>query len=246
MQIHYSGAVKALGKKFAKKYNLKPYTNARKPVVIFGLFGHKDYRVLRKHKSKCIVLFRGSDALKIGREEAEIIKRKNPVVYAIGGFISEDLKKWDIPHKILPLSPTVPNIPCQPRGDKIYCYIKRDGGVKYNQKLAQEVSDRTGIDIIFTKFKQYSRSELMEVYKQCFIGLRLNEHDGLPNTVLELGLMGRRSIYNGGIPESIPWSGVEDICENVLLEYKNRHEPNESISKSIKNYLNVGNEWMSC
>ncbi len=245
-QIHYSGAVKGLGKKFAEKYNLRPYTDVRKPVVIFGLYGFKDYYVLRKNKLRCIVIFCGSDALKIGQAEADIIKRKNPIIYAMSKFLSDDLREWDIPHKTLPLTPTTPDdISCQPRGNKMYCYIKGENKAGYNKDLAQKVADKTGLDVIFAKLNQYSKEELMEVYKQCFIGLRLTKHDGLPNTVMELGLMGRRSIYNGGTPQSIPWEGLDDICESVMVEYEHRHEPNEFISESIRNYLNIGEEWLN-
>ena len=81
-------------------------------------------------------------------------------------------------------------------------------------------------------------------YKSCFIGLRLTTHDGLPNTICELGLMGRRCIYNGQLPHSIPYSNADDIVESIEREFKSRNEDNTLIANDMYDYLNIGDDWL--
>ena len=54
------------------------------------------------------------------------------------------------------------------------------------------------------------------------MGLRLTNIDGLPNTVLEMGLMGRHCIHNGNTPNSLNYKSVEDIINHINNEYNNR------------------------
>ena len=61
-------------------------------------------------------------------------------------------------------------------------------------------------------------SQLVDVYKKCFIGLRLTKHDGLSNTVVELGLSGRRCVWNGGSPNAVRWSTVDSVVEAIKAE----------------------------
>ncbi len=56
-------------------------------------------------------------------------------------------------------------------------------------------------------FKHYSREQLIaEIYPRCFLGLRLTMHDGGANGVQELGMMGIKSVWNGGSLASISLS----------------------------------------
>jgi hypothetical protein len=59
-----------------------------------------------------------------------------------------------------------------------------------------------------------------------------------------MGLMGRRSIFNGKIPHSIKWKGIEDICQSIMSEYETRHEDNIQIAKDIYNYISIGKTFL--
>ena len=94
------------------------------------------------------------------------------------------------------------------------------------------------IPIIRAGYDTFTKEELVDVYSQCFLNLRLTPHDGCPNTNIEMGLMGRRSIYNGDLPASIPWKSVDDICQSIMREYSTRHVDNMYISKLFHNFIN--------
>lgn len=242
-QAHVSSAVASFKNKFLSKYNLTDFKDQTRPLVIFGMYDNVDMGVLLNHKAPVILVWCGSDSLKIKLKDVWALKRKVKKHFAMSRFISDDLNKHNIKHTILPITPSEINIQPQPRGDSMYCYGIKNPSL-YNTGIAEEVARITGYNLILAKHDTFNQEQLMDAYKNSFIGLRLTLHDGLPNTVLELGMMGRRSIYNGDIPHSIKWKSVDDICKNVVIEYENRHQPNQHISEDIKKYINISDQWL--
>jgi hypothetical protein len=49
-----------------------------------------------------------------------------------------------------------------------------------------------------------------------------------------MGLMGRKSIFNGNLPNSIKWNSVDDIYQNIMKEYNLRQLPNKHVTESFK------------
>jgi len=84
----------------------------------------------------------------------------------------------------------------------------------------------------------------MEFYKRSFIGLRLTQHDGLPNTVIELGLMGRRCIYNGDLINAINWRNIQDIIKIINTEKLKIGQINIQMANKMANSLNLDNSWL--
>ncbi len=244
-QAYISRSVSMFREGFLSRYGLTEYRNRKKPVVIFGMYRDRDYNVFARHKNKIVVVWRGGDGRGLNNRKVKILKSRNAKHYVISKFLSDDLLKWDIKHELLPISSTPLDIQNYPRGNKAYCYYGNEKKKEfYGYSIAMEVEKRTGVKVVFAGSKSHSKKKLMDIYKGCFLALRLTGHDGLPNTVMEMGLMGRKSIYNGGTPHSIPWTNIDDICESVLNEYKGRADPNQYISDDIRKYLDVGNDWL--
>lgn len=242
--IKFSDTMSFFRERVEKKFDLKPVTSSDQPCVMWGISTKQDYKFLKTHKAPVILVFRGGDSTFIKKFDKKLLKK--PVrIYAPSRFVSQTLSGYKIKHKILPLTGCPMDIDTEPRGECIYHYDSRKKTSTYGRQYIPEIERRTGLKVIKTNKFTYQRGELLDVYRQCFIGLRLTTHDGLPNTVLEMGMMGRRCIYNGDIPYSIPWRGIDDICKNVMVEYESRHESNEFISESIKNHLNVGSRWLN-
>jgi hypothetical protein len=243
-QAHISSSVASFSEQFYSKYSLMPYHAANQPTVIFGMYNAEDCQIYQNHKTPLVVVWCGTDGLRLNKNMAAILlKRTDTIHYAMGKFLSDDLKKFGIPHTIKPINPTHINLNATPRGHKVYSYGVKDWGF-YNLYSVQRVSDNLHLEYTLASFETFSREQLLKVYADSFIGLRLTKHDGLPNTVIELGLMGRMCIYNGSLPNCIPWKNDYDIRENVLREYRNRHKPNDEISKAMKRYLNITDSWL--
>jgi len=245
-QIRFSDSVKFFKEKMLKKYHLNEYDNKAEPAIFMGLYGPKDYNELMEHTGECVILWCGSDSMVADRYLSKYdINKPNYHHIAIGGFCSYDLTKLGVKHQLIPISPANADIEPYKLGDSVYMYSSRKNPKFYGEHFLREIKERTGLNFIVAYKDSYSYEELMDVYKQCFLGLRLTQHDGLPNTVIELGLMGRKCIYNGNLPYSIPWDNVDDICENILKEYNNRNTVDiKAIHADMKNYMNIGNDWM--
>lgn len=239
-----SNSIKAFKDAYLKKFQLIEHFDFSQPVVFFGMYEDSDYKAFLQYtRSIIIIVWCGSDTLMINPARLKILQSRNAIHIVKSKFQSEDLKKLDILHKIIPVSWQSFELDPMPPGKKIYHYGK---GERYGEEYLSEIEKRTGIEIIRTTFNTYSKEELFEIYKDCFIGLRLTTHDGLPNTVIELGMMGRRCIYNGNLPNSIGWFNINDICANIENENRNRDCWDiKKISAETKKFIDIGDNWLN-
>lgn len=227
------------------------------PMVQFGMYNDLDLQIFLHHPSLVVLVFQGMDALSI--PEA-IRARKGPTRYiAISKAISDKLTQFGIPHQVLPITATNPEklFPVASNGlpstyirsslkECIHFYSNdtSESGLEYYGYSLIEPLRSLGYKIIHTTLESYNRTEIIEVYKKCFINLRLTSFDGVPNVNLEMGLLGIPSVYNGEIPGSLHWSSLEDIARHINIAYVNRAEPSR-LPDLIRNYLDIGEEWKS-
>lgn len=239
-RVSYS--VRTFKQKFLDRYKLTNIDNDTDPVVMFGMYKPEDFEFYRKHKGKVIALWCGSDGMKITSERVNIIKSRKATHVVSSKFTADDLTRWGIPYKVVPFTPALPDLKVKPRGDHIYHYGTR--GDFYKLSWVPKIEKYTKLKVIKAGHDTYTRKELIKVYENCFIGLRLTDHDGLPTTVVELGLMGRRCIHNGNTPHSLPYTNMFDVCDHILEEYRNRKDCNKKISTDWHNYINISDEWL--
>ena len=232
---------------FFEKFGLKEQGRSAYPCVMFGMYNVIDWHFSQLHRHPLIVVWCGNDSKKITplRQRMLLVKRKIKHI-ATSQVISRDLEFMGIPHEVLPVSPAAMDIEPYERGESIYCYYGMETKKKfYGVPLANEVEKRTGLKVIYAAHDTFTRSQLMDVYRDCFVGLRLTPRDGVSVTAVELGMMGRRVIFNGDTPSAIPWKGIDDICQSVQKEYNNRHiDDTAEVSKQVKEYLDIGTEWL--
>jgi hypothetical protein len=244
MQCYISESLEGLD--FKKKYRLSRYADSLKPLVIFGMYRDNDMYVYLKHVSEITVVWQGSDAKKLTPEWAELIRSKQAKHYAISHWIEESLLSYGIDCELMPVSATIGNMKHHcPRGDSVYFYSSdqsKESADHYGEHMIDEIKQITGLNVIRGTYNTFTKEELVNVYRQCFVNLRLTTYDGCPNTNLEIGLMGRRSIFNGDIPHSIKWNNVSDICDSIMMEYKIRHSSNIHIALDVKKYVNLPNK----
>jgi hypothetical protein len=56
--------------------------------------------------------------------------------------------------------------------------------------------------------------------------------------------MGRRCIYNGNLPNAIPYYNDEDIITIINKEYQIKMEDNSQIVNNMYNFLNIDDSWL--
>lgn len=233
-----------------KKYRFEDYTNIHEPLFILGCYDWKAWsNVCFKHESLVVLCFAGLDAQILTDPinqfwVNEFKKRPNIKFIATGHWIAEDLERVGLPFYRLPITPFDNSDikPCK-LGDSIYMYKPNDE--RYGSELYHKIKERLPYNFIEADTcDKYSRAEMLDIYKKCFIGLRLMDHDGFATTAVEMGLMGRMMIHNGDHPNCIHYDkdNIDQIIENInlLSKYKGLRAGTVLVAASMKDYLNVG------
>jgi len=233
---------------FLEKYNLKKYYSPKEPAIFFGMYSGLTLKTLKNHKNLAIVIWRGSDIISPKKRLQSVLSIKNVNIkhIAISRFIAKDLEKKGVPYKLIPLSATkVEDLDVYPLGDEIYAYMSKKRFDFYGGPIIKKLSKMCKYKInIADSTNSFTRKQLIEVYKKSFLGLRLTQHDGIANQVIEMGMMGRKCIHNGDHPSCIGWKSLKDILKNIEIESKNIGTTNLNICLRTKRYIDVGQEWL--
>lgn len=233
------------GLDFLGRYELRDYFDSLRPLVIFGMYRDEDLKLFERHPSDVIVVWQGSDAMKLTKEWADRLKKRTAKHYSISHWITASLEAFDIDSQYAPITATKGTSNPVPRGNSVYFYTShesQESSDHYGEFMIPEIRERTGLNIITATYQTYDKANLHDIYRDCFINLRLTKYDGCPNGNLELGLLGRRSVFNGMIPNSLRWGSVDDICQTVMREYYNRNQDNREIAELTEIYVNSVND----
>lgn len=247
-QIRVSRNVKFFASRMMRKFNLQPVTDVNEPVVMYGIYNGEDYEFYQSYNPFVIVLWRGTDALVLNEKKAAVILgRKEVRHYAASRKVQQSLLKYGVHSEYLPITSTDPGIKCEPRGTWVYCYVSSKSPVmfaKYKVTALRRIEKKLRLKFIYTTLYKYSPDRLMAIYRKCFVGIRLLDHDGMSNSILEMGLMGRRTISNSGLPYTIPWKTSKDIIRAIIREYKGRMKDNRHISEAYRKLIDIGDKWL--
>lgn len=240
MQAYISESLNGLD--FKSKYGLSDYSDPLSPLVIFGMYREEDLKEFLSHIGPLTLVWQGMDAKEL--QWGDQIKGKECQHYAISSWIQKSLNDYGIVSTYAPISATQGKANNIPRGNSIYFYTSRlskESAEYYGEPLADEVQRRTGLNLIKATYDLYTKNQLRSIYQECFINLRLTSYDGCPNGNLEMGLLGRKSVFNGDIPGSIRWRNIDEICNAVKEEYYRRGEDNQHIADLTDIYINSTN-----
>lgn len=247
-QCHVAKCVRFFKDNFLKKYNLTEYKDPDSPAVFYGMYDSNELNVIEKHNSHAVVMWCGSDSVRL--ENIKKCDKKNITNIIQSKFEEDDFKKAGVSnYKFIPI--TVADheklqLKAVPLGDKIYAYRSQDKILQFagsddffGTKLINQLIEIFGKErFIFTNGLAYTHEQLYkEIYPKCFVGLRLYAHDGLSETVIEMGIMGRKMIYNGIEPNAINYNNIDDIVNAIKEEEKNIGKTYHDLSKKVYNYI---------
>jgi len=243
LQISVSDAVTNFKTKMVEKYNLNEYLDTNTPTVFFGMYNENDYKKFLNHTGQKIIIWCGTDALNAKKNKHWWDELKKGVNISMSSFIYKSLSFCGINSNIVPIAPTKTTLNVKPKGDNIYWYYNSDGKRDfYGGKIIDQIKKLTNYNIIEAKLNSFDNDKISEVYESCFLGLRLTNHDGLPNTVVEMGLMGRYCLHNGNTPNSIQYDSenINDIIKKIDDQFKRKNEVDYDIAKKVSNYMSFG------
>lgn len=244
-QFRSSNNVRYFAQRMMDKFSLVRFTDYSEPVILYGMYKDEDYELLQKTKGT--VIWCGTDATVVNSKRADIIKAHPHRHIAKSKQVQNTLRKWEIDSELIPVTSTPLNIECKPRGNAIYAYVCSDNPVmhtKYKMPILKKLESELPYKFIYTTIKKHNAEDLLMVYEKCFIGIRLLDHDGLSNSILEMGLMGRRTISNSGLPGTIPWGSFKTIKYNIEREFASRKEDNKAISEAVRNFIDIDDQWL--
>lgn len=272
-QIYMNDILKiAFMEDMIKIHGLEPYHNDWEPAFFYGMMTENDVQMLQKNKSLKVIIWIGTDInmhgnINVKRARYQRIQQLSKVRHlAISSFIKNSLNSLSMPFKFVPfmgvnfdLYKPITKGPC------IYLYTALCAesyyGYEIYSRLLEKYKDITFI-ITCCKYyydqlirdgkplkyniKCYDKEELInKIYPQCFLGLRLTNHDGLAGTVQELGLLGIKSIHNGESPSSLNYKTYDDVCVLIENEMKTIGTSDPVLAESVKKYLTVKSEFFN-
>jgi hypothetical protein len=215
MQLKTSKTISFFDAMFRNKYNFKSYISLDEPTIFLGVYTHNDLNEILRHRGIKIVWFTGHDVLKTEflvrlkqiKSDIFFIAESNCIkkVLDLFGFNYESISLFfDNPYNWKPIE----------HGNNIYWYGAKNSkyGKKYYSKIKRALPD---FNIIILDGKQIPREDMYEIYKKCFVNIRLTDHDGFSQTNVEMGLMGRYSISNEKTPFSIGYNDANDVVDAI-------------------------------
>jgi hypothetical protein len=250
-QIYISDSLVYLNR-IANKYNLSLYTEnlpnkGDYPLLVFGLLTSRDFEIINRHNRPVYLLWHGNDCndeFKDRKNNLNIFSKNYKHIISISSnrLIYNKLLQYNI-DSILIENLNIVNYdyftPFNFTKETKYVYVYNGytkGLDKYYEdqlidllvKLAPEFnymfSNSVGL-------QQYNK--MADIYRKCFIGVRLTKFGGMFNQVREMLSMEIPVVCNG-VNGALSWSNLNDVREHIINCYK---KTPKYIAEKNKEYL---------
>lgn len=236
-QYKISEKIKHIEAIFKNKYNLIELHNKKTPCFFFGLYNSTDYNNIINHIGEKHIIFGGSDldvnmahTKKLIPMLKEIIDKNNNKNNIKIYFISENLRsrglelglEGSLVNLNLVNEKWTNNIDNIKKSNIVYFYngCNKIGKLYNNEKLLEIENKLKQYDIkcIYSSELNCKNDDMINIYKKCFIGVRLTKKDGNANTVLELEKLNIPVIFNGNNVNAISYvvDDIEDVVNKIL------------------------------
>lgn len=240
MQLKTSKIINSFDKAFREKWPFEEYIDETKPTLFFGMYNANDIKAATRHTGKKIIWFAGIDAM--SKEHLTFMKTdsafKDAVFVAESKWIENDLDAVGIKYESISiLMDDIYNWKSEPLGDSLYWYNAESR--RYGREYIKAVKNAfPGMNIIMPERGAFTKNEMPEIYKKCFAGVRTVRHDGMSQSVAEMGLMGRMSIWNGVSPFTMPYDGTEGLI--AAIKHLREEYNHKVVSKRARGYFISG------
>jgi len=250
-QAYITPCLRKFEQRYWNKYKLQPYLNSNEPALFFGCFSNATMHKLTKHNSTAVVVWAGSDAASLRNKKWASFFQGNKKVFHIAKSedIENDLRLAGLMYKAVPVNAVNPDL-FRPvaLGQSIYSYGEVQKPEVYGGALICNIANECSSTSFITANSSsgdFAYSEMANLYSKCFLGLRLTKHDGLSNTVIELGLMGRRCVHNNSkLPNAIPWKTHSDIVQAIQIEQQKIGTTDYVIADKMNAFLKISDNWL--
>jgi hypothetical protein len=227
-QLRTSDCMTHFKDRFKDFYKLKEYEDENINTVYFGVYSTTDINNIKNMKNTKYIIFGGTDVdLILGNKELKKLfdEIDNKIILYISENINDRLKYYGYKDAIkFNLDLTDKNIFKKPEilGDSIFIYNGFSKGLEhlYGKDTYEEIIKRNpNFNYIFSNNLNVKNEEMYNIYKKCFIGLRLTASDGNANMVKEMECMEIPVIHNHS-NYGLKWKTVVDV-ENLIHKNNN-------------------------
>jgi hypothetical protein len=220
-QCYVSDGLNSFRRRFMNYFQFNDIISKEEPCVFFGGYTDSDLQSLLKHTGLKYIIWGGEDAnYHNGHARATINEIKllhNVVHLAISKCIYTRLLNQGISPIFVEFN-MVDKTLFRPihrneLGKCIYIFNGQTPGREhiYGKSVYETVMQRLPqYKYLFSNKTSVEHDLMPDVYKQCFIMLRLTTHDGNANSVQECEAMGIPVIHNQS-DYGLKWKGVDDV-----------------------------------
>lgn len=209
------------------KYNMKNYNPNENHILQFGCYSDPELNRLKNHKGIKYMMWGGTDAdITVERN-----KKRIPAILAIPDLIhlaiSKNMEERLIKLGVYPIliefnlvdeklfKPKTQEEKTKANSIFIYNGFTKGKEWIYQEKIYKEVmKELPNEKYIFSNELNLPYQKMPEIYKKCYIGLRLTYNDGNANTVQEFEAMKIPIIHNQS-NYGLKWDSVKDIIEHI-------------------------------
>lgn len=254
--LKYNGYRPNHGNRFMDVAGLRPYDNKGRNILYFGCYNQSDIKHIMNNRGEVVIYWAGSD-ITIARKMGW--KFKPSIRHATGTELAaRELAKMGIKAVVRPVAEIDPKkIPLMPMGKSVFCYLPGKRREFYGYHTIKAVAARLpNVKFILTRYaprsKPFSNAEvhtlvnfptLSELYKKSVCCIRPTRHDGMSQTIFEVGLAGRRTAHphkNGwGVLCTTVGQYVKFI-QNELKEKKPHIEERNKVIAKVNNFDFLG------
>lgn len=218
--------------RFMKKFNLQDYnliTDKKKyseTCIFFGMYTDEDIITINNHKGLKLLIWGGED-INLNKLHSlnilnEIIKITNIIHISISKCIYNSLYQSNINSIYINFNLVDTNIfkiiPKTELGNKIFIFNGQIKGREYiyGKVIYEEIIKLLPqYEYIFSNTLNVNYEDMPNIYKQCFIMLRLTNHDGNANSVQECELLQIPVVHNFS-DYGLKWKNINDIINYIL------------------------------
>jgi hypothetical protein len=229
-QCYVSKGLHMFEERLKRKFNLQSYQNIDTPCIFFGLYSDNDLVKIREHKGLKLLIWGGSDASTVNLHSLATINEtkylSNTIHIAISKCLHDRLKSVRIQSIYINFdlvdTTIFKPVPKNQLGNKIFIFNGQTKGrtAIYGEKYYTEVVKKLPqYTFIYSNQLNAKYEDMPDIYKQCFIMLRLTEHDGNANSVQECQSMNIPVIHNQS-EYGLKWKNVNDIIKYILENIK--------------------------
>ena len=207
-----------------KKYGLTEKING--PLIYFGDCNNEDYEKILNYTNIVFIIWMDVEPEnKKLMHKLKILKKKNHIFHFVANkFLLKNLENYNIDAELFPIHIKDPTIfkPVEKKGDKILLCEPQI----FQQELIKELPD---YEFLFCK--KYDLNDPIiadELYRKCFIVIRLTESDGYLPMVDQLEAMNIPIVHNFS-DYGLKWETINNVknyilgCSPPIIKYKHQY-----------------------